>query len=80
MSLDAFCNVILSIKQIGSEKLDFSLFGQNIYYSESFAPPNSNTNIASIISPILQTKFNTISVEYFSISLSYSVGVYSLGE
>ena len=28
--------VILSIKQIGSEKLDFFLFGENIYYPETF--------------------------------------------
>ena len=37
VSPNAFCNVILSIKQIGSEKLDFSLFGQNIFYPESSA-------------------------------------------
>ena len=37
VSLNAFCNVILSFKRIGSEKLDFPLFGQNIYYPDSFA-------------------------------------------
>ena len=37
VSKNAFCNVILSFKRIGSEKLDFPLFGQNIYYPDSFA-------------------------------------------
>ena len=37
VSVNAFCNVILSFKRIGSEKLDFPLFGQNIYYPDSFA-------------------------------------------
>ena len=79
VSPNAFCNVILSIKQIGSEKLDFSLFGQNIYYAESFAHGcHSKTNIANIIfshaDKVLRN--SNFCEKYFSISLSYSLGLF----